>query len=60
MKKGEWKITLWMNRTVVTKVEVKSRTVAAVAVTTPVPHGQPFTIPIDTEVGEVCLHLEVS
>lgn len=54
MKKGEWLITITMNRLHVSKVEVRTRGgKKAEAVNIPVPHGQPFSVPIQTETGEV-------
>ena len=60
MKKDSWTVTLRMNSLHVTKVDIKLGGVKVTAVNTPVPHGQPFTVPICTKDGEVHLLLEVS
>ena len=59
MKKGEWIIVMKMNRLSVLKVEVRTRGgEKAEAVNLPVPHGQLFTIPVQTEEGMKHLYFE--
>ena len=53
MKHDEWLIIIKMNNLNVLKVEIKTRYNKAEAVNIPIPHGQHFTIPIETELGEI-------
>jgi len=60
MKKGEWIVIMKMNRLHVLKVEVRTRGgMKAEAVNIPVPHGQLFTIPVQTEEGMKCIHFDI-
>jgi len=60
MKKGEWVITIKMNQLHVLRVDIKTRNgEIATAVDVPVPHGQPFVIPIQTVTGEVNFLMEM-
>ena len=60
MKKDEWLITIKMNRLHVLKIEVKTRGGMKVEVVNiPVPHGQLFTIPVQTAEGTKCINLNI-
>ena len=61
MKKGEWIVTIKMNRLHVLKVEVRTRGgEKAEAVNVPVPHGQLFAIPVETEGRTECVTFDIS